>query len=879
MKYQHTAPMFQPWLTTFAIRALGVSLGLWLGMMTAYSFDLKEYLPSGTEYDEKIPKPEDYLGFRIGQRHIHHHELIGYLKELSAHSKRVTWFEYARTHGGKPLLMFVITSPDNHAKLEMLREEHLKLLDHKISGELNLADMPAVINMGYSIHGDEPSGANAVPVVAYHLVAGRGKQLRQLLKNTIILLDPCLNPDGFDRFANWANNHRGQVPNRDRNHREHQQAWPSGRTNYYWFDLNRDWLPAQHPESQGRLVQFHRWMPNVLLDFHEMGTDSTFFFQPGIEARNHPLIPTRNLQLTDEISRYHARALDEIGSLYYTREGFDDFYLGKGSSYPDLHGGIGILFEQASSRGHIQESIRGDITFPFTIRNHVRTSLSSLQATFEKRSELHDHLRTFYRDAAEAAKQATTKTYIFTAAHDPVRLYEFAQILKRHQIQGFQLRKDMTVGNVTHTANDSIVVPAEQREYMFVRALCDRPTNFKENIFYDTSAWTLPAAFNLRSAELPDPANPEWLGKPIAEMEFPKMKFAPDEQDLAYTIDYRSYYTPRTLYRLLSAQVRVQVSESPLTTAEGTTVPAGTLMVHVGSQPEKREIIQRILAEAAEQDGTPVLVTRTGLTPAGSDLGSSTLRQLNIPRILLAIGAGVVTSEAGEAWHLLDRRFGIPVTLVEADRLGTVDLSQYSHVVLPSGSYSSISDTEVARIQSWLNRGGTIVGLGSSVRWLESKKLANIRLRSTRSATPQGMSRQRQPFASAETNADLQLVSGAIFQVELDVTHPLAYGYTDDRLFVFRDQRIFMEPSSNPYSTPAIYPTNDQQAGQISGYLSKENRQTLAESASIIVDGVGAGRVIAMVDNPNFRAYWHGTNRIFLNALFLSPLVIEPSSE
>ena len=843
------------------------------------AFDLKEYLPPGTVYDEKFAKPEDYLGFRIGQRHLQHHELIGYLKELAGRSKRMTWFEYGRTYGGRPLLMFVITAPENHARLEEIRQHHLRLIDPSVSADLDLEKMPAVINMGYSIHGDEPSGANAVPVVAYHLVAGRGKQIRQLLQNTIILLDPCLNPDGFERFAHWANNNRGQILNNDRNHREHQQAWPTGRTNYYWFDLNRDWLPAQHPESQGRLVQFHRWMPNVLLDFHEMGTDATFFFQPGIEARNHPLIPKRTYQLTDEISRYHARALDEIGSLYYTRENFDDFYLGKGSSYPDLHGGIGILFEQASSRGHIQESIRGDITFPFTIRNQVRTSLSSLHATFDKRVELLENLRTFYRDADLAAKAAAIKTYVFSAPHDPVRLHEFVQILNQHHVQGFQLRADVKIGDQNHASSDSIVVPAAQREHMFLRALCDRQTSFEENIFYDTSAWTLPAAFNLRTSEIPEVAPSEWLGRPIAEMQFPTREFTANESDLAYTIDYRSYYAPRTLNRLLNQRVRVQVTENSLTLSEhNTTIPPGTLIVHVGSQSEKRAIIADILSQAAKEDGVSITATRTGLTPSGADLGSSSLRQLQAPRILLAMGSGVTTSEAGEAWHLLDHRFEMAVSLVEAERLASINLSEYTHLVLPSGSYSVVNESTVGKIQNWLSQGGTIVGIGSAVRWLESKKLANVRFRPTRAVSADRSAVQRRPFAQAETHADLQLISGAIFQVELDVTHPLAYGFTDERLFIFRDQRIFLEPSANPYSTPAIYPGVQAKSGQVAGYISSENRDQLANSASVLVDGVGAGRVIVLADNPNFRAYWHGTNRLFLNAIFLSPLVIEPNA-
>lgn len=845
------------------------------------AFDLLEYLPPGTKYVDAIPTPEQFFGFEIGQRHLQYHELVGYLTRLADLSKRAVIEQYAHSHGGRPLTMMIITSPTNHARIEAIRAEHLRLIDPSVSEEMDLSDLPAVVNMGYSVHGDEASASNCVPIIAYHLLAARGPKIRKLLENTIILLDPCLNPDGFERFANWANNHRGQVLNADRNHREHQQGWPTGRTNYYWFDLNRDWLPAQHPESRGRLAQYHQWMPNVLLDFHEMGTDSTYFFQPGISARNHPLIPRRTYELTDEISRYHARALDEIGSLYFTRENFDDFYLGKGSSYPDLHGGVGILFEQASSRGLVQESARGDVTFPFTIRNQVRTTLSSLEATLDKRLDLLENMRSFYRESVQASKQAPIQSYLFTAPGDPARLFEFSQLLSQHHIEAYWLKHDFSAQKQAFKASESIFVPAQQREHLFVKALFDRPTSFSENIFYDTSAWTLPGAFNLRYAELAEPLSSDLLGPSITAKSFPAQPFRSNATDLAYVVDYRGYYAPRTLARLLSAGVRVQVATQPLQLSEqAETWPTGSLVVYVGNQPESRGSIASILNEAAEKDALRIAATETGLTPQGVDLGSNALHQLQMPKILLAIGSGVTASEAGEIWHLLDHRFRIPVTLVDVERFGSLNLEEYTHVILPSGTYSSLGDSAATKFQSWMRSGGTMVAMGSAIRFLETHKLAAIRFRPaansglTSKAVP-----MRKPFAQAETNADLQLISGAIFEVEVDTTHPLAYGLTDDRLCVFRDQRIFLEPSPNPYSTPAIYPGIDAKSGQIAGYTSNENLQRLSKTASVLVQQVGSGRIIMMVDNPNFRAYWYGSNRLFLNALFMSQLANEPAGE
>ena len=304
--------------------------------------------------------------------------------------------EYARSHENRPLLTLQISSAENILNLKQIRAEHLKLSDNTQSSDMDLTDLPLVVYLGYSIHGNEPSGSNAALLVAYYLAAAENDEVKQWLDKTIIVLDPSYNPDGLNRFATWVNSRRSKNLVSDPNNTEQNEPWPRARTNHYWFDLNRDWLPLQNPESQGRVSHFHKWKPNVLTDHHEMGTNGTYFFQPGIPSRNNPLTPKNNFELTKRIAAYHTSALDEIGSLYYTEESFDDFYIGKGSSYPDVNGCIGILFEQASSRSHAQNSSNGMLTFPFAIRNHFTTSLSTLDASNEMRIELLEHQRQFY---------------------------------------------------------------------------------------------------------------------------------------------------------------------------------------------------------------------------------------------------------------------------------------------------------------------------------------------------------------------------------------------------------------------------------------------------------------------------------------------------
>jgi hypothetical protein len=326
--------------------------------------DLSYYLPDGVSYNPDIPTPKAIIGHEVGEFHVTHDKLVNYMYAIDKASDRVTLEVTGYTHEARPLLLLTITSPKNHQNLEAIRAQHVQLTDPSRSGSLNTRNMPVVFYLGCSIHGNEASGTNAGLLMAYHLAAAQGPEMEKALENTVILFDPSFNPDGMQRFSAWVNSRKSRSVSTDPYDMEHNEAWPGGRTNHYWFDLNRDWLVAQQPESQARIRKFHQWKPNVLTDHHEMGTNATFFFQPGVPARMHPLTPQKNLELTKKIGEYHAKALDAIGSYYYTQEGYDDFYYGKGSTFPDVQGAIGILFEQASSRGHAQESTNGILRFP-----------------------------------------------------------------------------------------------------------------------------------------------------------------------------------------------------------------------------------------------------------------------------------------------------------------------------------------------------------------------------------------------------------------------------------------------------------------------------------------------------------------------------------
>ncbi|MFN1835534.1 M14 metallopeptidase family protein [Balneola sp. MJW-20] len=825
---------------------------------------LDYYLPDNVTYNSSIPTPKEVIDMEVGEWHVRHDQLVKYMYAVAEASDRITITEYARTYENRPLLLLTITSPGNHSNIDEIKENHVQLTDAARSDDLDISSMPAVVWMGYSVHGNEPSGANSSLAVVYYLAAAQGPEIDEMMQNTVILVDPSINPDGLNRFAHWANTNKSKnVLVSDPNSREYDEEWPGGRTNHYWFDLNRDWLLLQHPESKGRIQKFHEWKPNVLTDHHEMGTNSTFFFQPGIPSRTHPLTPQINQDLTGAIAEYHADALDEIRSLYYSKESYDDFYYGKGSTYPDVNGSIGILFEQASSRGHVQESDNGLLTFPFTIRNQFTTSLSTLKAANSLREEMLASQRNFYKNAADEAGSASIKAYVFGESADHARTNSLAELLSRHQINVYELSENYG----DFEAGRSYVVPTNQQQYKLITAIFERRTTFTDSLFYDVSAWTLPMAFNLPFEELGSRQFDSDMMGAAFEVGTPlEGELIGGQSEYAYAFEWDEYYAPRAAYRLLSAGARVRVASLPFTavTEEGAKeFDYGTVMVPLGIQ-DNPDAIHEIVQTIAEEDGIKVYDLSTGLTSSGIDLGSNNFESMRDPKVAIVGGPGSTSYEVGEVWHLLDQRYHMPLTMLTTDNVGRADLSRYNTIVM-TGSYGSLSEGAAENIKSWVREGGVLVTYKYGITWAKRNGLANFEYATGDSDdSEEEMETEQRPYIMAGNDRGAQVIGGAIFNAKIDLTHPMAYGFNNEDLTVFRNSTLFVEKGDNPYSTPVYY-TEDPLA---SGYISEENEERLAGTAAVLISRYGRGQVIVMTDNPNFRAFWYGTNKLFANALF-----------
>jgi len=819
-----------------------------------------EFEVGGVTYVETIPKPEEVIGHRIGTRHSAPHQIVAYFEKLALVSDRVLVRRHGSTYEGRPQIHAIVTSVENHARLEQLRQNNLRLSESPETVNRNeIRQMPAIVTMGYSIHGNEASGSEAAMLLLYHLAAGQGVPVESILNDMIVIIDPMLNPDGRNRFVNWVNGNRGRVATTDPQDREHREPWPGGRTNHYWFDLNRDWLPAQLEETKGRLQLFHHWRPQVMTDFHEMGSDATYFFQPGVPSRTNPLTPPATSDLTSQIATYHARALDDLGSLYYSEETFDDFYYGKGSTYPDINGGVGILFEQAHSRSLHRQTKTGVLDYDFTIRNQAATSLSTLEAVIDLREQLLNNQQAFYLEARELARKSPFKAYLFDKSSDGHRGLTLIDILLRHRIKVYELNRDREIEGMQHKRGETVIVPTAQPQIRLLSTIMEDVREFADASFYDVSAWTLPRALGVEVKKFGRDIS-DLLGEEINEGIRPQGRLSGGESSYAYLMEWGDFSAPKCLYRLQASGVATRFLVDPVevvVNGESRAVDRGTIVISVVQKGVHAQRVHEAVRQVVQEDGAQVLSVSTGLTKRGPDLGSPASKILERPRIALLSGPGTNQSQVGEAWFLLNEQMGIPASLVDVSILGNMDLSRYNTMVVAGGSYKDLPEGFLERLKVWIGSGGLLITMSDAARWAIEQKLVDENLRESENKAA------NVPYSEVRRSQNAQQISGAIFEVLLDNTHPIAFGHRPLGS-VFRAHTIVVEPSKSPGSNVAVY----SDAPLLSGYVSKENLEHLKGGASIISRKVGSGAVILFVDNPNFRAFWQATSSLFLNAVF-----------
>ncbi len=817
----------------------------------------KKYAP----FDANIPSPEEFLGYPIGFQHTRHDQVVAYLEKLAAVSEEASITYYGKTHEHRKLVILNISSKENIAALEDLRLSHIKNVDPN-NAAIDSSN-PIFINLGYNVHGNEPSSTEASMLTAYTLLASKSAIVKEQKENAVVFIDPTINPDGRDRHTHWANTHKGTPLVNDPMDIEHTEMSPSGRTNHYYFDLNRDWWLAINPESRGKLKWYHQWYPNVVTDFHEMGSNSTYFFEPmKAIASKDPIMPKENYTtLNEAFAQHFSKDLDAIGSMYFTKEVFDGTYPGYGSSYPDLQGGLALLFEQASSRGHVQLQNTGKaLTFAFTIRNQYVSSIATINAALENKTILFQYQNRFFKSALSNANKSGAKAYVFGDENDQGKTNAFIDKLLLHKVKVYELNKNVVIDGQKYSSGKSYTIPTAQPQFRMVQSAFETYSEFTDSVYYDASAWSLANFYNIPYASTNTLNQGTEITK-VPEWEHSEVK----KSNYAYIMPWNDYSAPAALYQLQSAGVVVTGAFKPFkikTDAGNQTFGYGTLVIPVGRQLISKDSLYAAVQATAKKWEVHFHTTETGYSQSGIDLGSGNLRFLKQPKALLFVGNGVSSYEHGEVWHLLDTRVHMPITKVPLRNFWRLNLNNYNVMVMVSGRYQQLDSAAKDKIKAWVSAGNTLITTRTGSSWAVQNKIV---IENLIKAKKDSSAVQRLPYVDAREHIGKKAVGGGIFEVDLDITHPIGFGYTRNKLPVYRNSNVWLQPSKSPYGTIAQY-TKDP---HIDGFITKENLENyLQPSASILASSVGSGRVILFADNPNFRGSWYGTNRLFLNAIF-----------
>jgi hypothetical protein len=837
--------------------------------IVAQDYYFKDKVPFNTD----IPTPAEFLGYEIGEQHTRHDLIVAYVTKLAEISDRASIEVYGKTHEKRKLVMLTVTSPENLKNLEIIKSNHLQFVNPAKTPK-NFEEVPVIIQLGYNVHGNEPSSSEAALLTAYTLVASNSLEVLEYLEKSVICIDPTINPDGRDRHTQWVNQYQSKTLVSDNIDAEHKEAWPGGRTNHYWFDLNRDWLLAVHPESQGKLKWMHTWYPNVVTDFHEMGTNSQHFFEPMKPIGSlDPVMPKENYEdLNTLFAPYFANALDKIGSLYYTKESFDGTYPGYGSSYPDLQGGLALLFEQASSRGHVQNTDYGKITFPFTIRNQFTSTFATIKAAVENKGYLRKYQQEFFKSALTKKAISGFSGYEFQEKYDQNRKKAFIAQLLTHKIKLYK-------------QGDTYTVPLKQAQHRMVQTMFETYNKYSDSVFYDASAWSLANFYNIKYKGIKSVK----LGTEVTTAKGIVQNDKITQAFYAYIVNWDDYNTPAALFYMQSKGLKVAAAFKPFTigTSNGEiNFNYGSLLIPISKQEKTSAEVYQIVLEAQEKFNVPVYGTNSGYSIKGIDLGSNNFRVLKKPKVAMLIGEGISSYEAGEVWHLLDTRIHMPITKIRMNNYGSADLDAYNTLVMVSGKYSQLDSLKRQKLKNWTSKGNTLITIAGGSKWMIEKKMVKESLIKKETANEDKNKKKKEdtdtkvaeltkrlPYVEASEHLGRERLGGAIFEVDLDVTHPLGFGYRSSKLPVYKNNLVFLAPSKNPYATVAKYSENPH----IDGFVSKNNLEKFIKpAASIIVSALGKGRVILFADNPNFRGAWYGTNKLFLNALFLGAEISVP---
>jgi hypothetical protein len=814
-------------------------------------------------FAQDLQSPAQFLGYPVGAKYTRHHRVVEYFKSVAqAKPEMVKLEKYGETNEGRELLITIIASPENLKRVDQIRHNNLAMAGVlKDNTSETLTDAPAIVWLSYNVHGNETSSSEAAMLTLYTLVDPKNASSKEWLKNLIVIIDPCINPDGRDRYVNWFNSMVGMHANPEPLAREHVEPWPGGRSNHYNFDLNRDWAWQTQVESQQRLKKYNEWLPQVHVDYHEQGYDQPYYFAPAAEPY-HELITQWQRDFQGLIGKSNASYFDKNGWLFFTKERFDLLYPSYGDTYPIYKGAIGMTFEQGGIRSGLAIVNKNGDTLTLTDRvmHHYTTGLSTIETSSKNQQRLLKEFKQFFTDN-KSGKIGEYKTYVLTSK-DENKLLAVKKLFDQNGIESGTISNKNFKGYNYFTGKEEsfvdeglhLAISSYQSNAVLAKVLMEPKTKLTDSNTYDITAWAIPFAYGIKT----------YAVKEKLEVNTnPQAASAITNQNASYglLIPYTSLNAAKVLAYLLKNHVKVRYTTIPFS-YQGKEYERGTLVVLKTSNGSVNW--NEITNEACQKFHVQSVQVETGMMDKGADFGSSDVRVISTaPKVALISGEQSSSLGAGEIWQFFDQQLDYPVTLVNATDLGRFNLKNYQVLIVPDGNYKTLTDKVTTdKLKDFVKSGGKLIAIESAADQLAGADWG-IKLKEDKTEDKNEYAALKK-FADQERTALTGSIPGAIYKVDLDNTHPLAFGYPDFYYTLKQDSNLY-DFMKEGWNVGVL-----KKEGYVTGFSGVKVKSKLKDGTLFGVQPMGAGSVIYLADNLMFRQFWENGKLLFCNAVFLA---------
>ncbi len=816
----------------------------------------------------QIQSPEQFLGYKIGSRYTPHWRIVDYYKHVAATAPSLVKLQpYGQTAEGRPLMVAYVSSENNMANLESIQKNNIGLTDGTIGTKT--AGAPAIVWLSYNVHGNETSSSEAAMLTLHALATGSQSGIKNWLQNTVVIIDPCLNPDGRDRYVAWFNSVTGSTYNPVLDAREHREPWPGGRTNHYNFDLNRDWAWQTQVESQQRMKLYNQWLPQIHVDFHEQGVNNPYYFAPAAQPY-HEVITGWQREFQNTIGKNHAKYFDEKGWLYFTREVFDLLYPSYGDTYPIYNGAIGMTYEQGGgpAGGAAALTEEGDtLTLWDRVQHHFTTSISTLEVASNNAAKLVTQFQNFYSNAMKNGVGEYSSYVIKQNAADKQRVVALLQLLQKNNIQYGTAKTGNYSGFNYNTGKEEsfsvsqndIVIPGAQPRGVLVKVLFEPKTVIVDSNTYDITAWSMPYAYGVSAYATKTPMSISIN----TEVAFTLNSIQNSTATYGYIIPWNGLQSVKLVSELLQKGIKLRVNEQPFETG-GKAFERGAVIVLKTSNGSIKNLWNEV-ATAANKHGVTITAVQTGFVDKGADFGSSKVHPLKNRKIALLTGEGVGSNSAGEVWHFFDQQIKHPITLINANDFSRVKWSDYDVIIMPDGNYRFLYEkTSADAFKNWISNGGNVIALEGAVAQLSRQDWAIKSKKSGEESDAKNTYEALKRFENRERDYIPTITPGSIFKVELDNSHPLAFGFPKYYYTLKQDDAIYEFFKEGGWNVGVL-----KKEAQIAGFVGSKLSSKLQDGLLFGTQEIGRGNVTYLTDNVLFRSFWENGKLMFSNAVFL----------